>query len=90
MAVPRFENKLSLGNLLIALQLAAMLVGLGIVWGNTTGALALATEDRAAIKVQAADQEARIRVLERDVTAGLARIETQIRILSERQDRTSK
>lgn len=84
-AVPKFENTLSLGNLLIALQLAGMLIALGVVWGNTAGALAMAAEDRASIKAQAADQEARIRVLERDVTSGLARIETQLRVLSQVQ-----
>ena len=77
-ALPRFENSLSLGNLLIALQLAGMLIGLGVVYGTTAGALTAASEDRQMIKLQAADQEARIRVLERDVTAGLARIEVQL------------
>jgi cell division protein FtsL len=90
LAVPKFENTLSLGNLLIALQLAGMLVALGVVWGNTAGALSAASDDRATIKAQAADQEARIRVLERDVTSGLARIETQLRVLSDKQERTGR
>lgn len=84
--MPKFENTLSLGNILIVIQLVVMLFAVGTVWGTTTGAITAAAEDRAIMKAQTADQEARIRVLEREIAAGLSRIETELRTLTRQQE----
>lgn len=80
--MPKYENRLSLGNLLIALQLGAMLVGGGVVYANMTNALSAGETDRKRIDERVQDQEARLRVLEHTVTSSLARIEAQLSVMA--------
>lgn len=83
MNLPRYRPTVTLGNLLIALQLLLILVGVGNLWGTTAGKMS-------GLQAQTADQETRmraqddrLRILERDISDRLARIET---LLQQRTD----
>lgn len=76
MTPPKYQPTVSLGNLLIALQLLLIFVGGGAVWGTTAGKMSELQAQTADQETRMRAQDDRLRTLERDISDRLARIET--------------
>lgn len=69
--MPKVENTITIGNIMIMVQLALMLVGAGMAWSTVTHAVA-------SVEKVEADHEVRIRQLEQRVLDQLGRIEQRL------------
>lgn len=68
MNMPQIENKITMGNIL---TIALLIFSIAVAWGAMQSQMAQA-------ETQISDHEARLRVLEREVVQGLARIEERL------------
>ena len=66
--MPHIENKITMGNIL---TIVVLMISLAVAWGSLQSQVAQA-------ETQVDDHEARLRVLERDVVQGLARIDERL------------